>query len=166
MLPRHKPFRLPGNDVNDVSYVRLGSRWGRLARRVLTPRACATLSSGAAHGTIGFGISQSGRFLRTFLDLGFNQDENGNRVFDGLDPEIASYRISLNIRFAQPTRLAGTQHTEKQFPGQESPPGATNTTVSRTSTAGCSIAAGGATPVRRSSTPSAAQEQARDIGLP
>ena len=34
--------------------------------------------------------------------------------------EIASYRISLDIRFAQPTRLARTQHTEKQFPGQES----------------------------------------------
>ena len=77
--------------------------------------------AGAVRNTIGFGISQSGRFLRTFLDLGFNRDENGHRVFDGLDPEIASYRISLNIRFAQPTRLAGTQHTEKQFPGQESP---------------------------------------------
>jgi hypothetical protein len=25
------------------------------------------------------------------------------------------------VRFAQPTRLSGTQHTEKQFPGQESP---------------------------------------------
>ncbi len=77
--------------------------------------------AGVVHSTIGFGISQSGRFLRTFLDLGFNEDENGNRVFDGLDPEIGSYRISLNIRFSQPTRLAGTQHTEKQFPGQESP---------------------------------------------
>jgi hypothetical protein len=77
--------------------------------------------AGAVHRTIGFGISQSGRFLRAFLDLGFNEDENGNRVFDGLDAEIASYRISLNIRFAQPTRLAGTQHTEKEFPGQESP---------------------------------------------
>jgi len=77
--------------------------------------------AGAIHSTIGFGISQSGRFLRTFIGLGFNEDENGNRVFDGLDPDIASYRISLNIRFAQPTRLAGTQHTEKQFPGQESP---------------------------------------------
>jgi hypothetical protein len=77
--------------------------------------------AGAVHSTIGFGISQSGRFLRTFMGLGFNEDENGERVFDGLDPDIASYRISLNIRFAQPTRLAGTQHTEKQFPGQESP---------------------------------------------
>jgi len=77
--------------------------------------------AGAVHGTIGFGVSQSGRFLRTFMELGFNEDENGARVFDGLDPDIASYRISLNIRFAQPTRLAGTQHTEKQFPGQEAP---------------------------------------------
>src|SRR5438067_1309804 len=77
--------------------------------------------AGAVHSTIGFGISQSGRFLRTFTGLGFNEDENGKRVFDGLDPDIASYRISLNIRFAQPTRLAGTQHTEKQFPGQEAP---------------------------------------------
>ena len=77
--------------------------------------------AGAVHSTIGFGVSQSGRFLRTFMDLGFNEDENGARVFDGLDPDIASYRISLNIRFAQPTRLAGTQHTEKQFPGQEAP---------------------------------------------
>ncbi len=77
--------------------------------------------AGTVHSTIGFGVSQSGRFLRALVDLGFNEDENGNRVFDGLDPEIASYRISLNIRFAQPTRLAGTQHTEKQYPGQESP---------------------------------------------
>jgi len=77
--------------------------------------------AGGVRNTIGFGISQSGRFLRTFMELGFNEDEKGKRVFDGLDPDIASYRISLNIRFAQPTRLAGTQHTEKQFPGQESP---------------------------------------------
>jgi Alpha/beta hydrolase domain len=77
--------------------------------------------AGAVHSTIGFGVSQSGRYLRTLLDLGFNEDLRGRRVFDGLDPEIASYRIALNIRFAQPTRLAGTQHTEKQFPGQESP---------------------------------------------
>lgn len=84
------------------------------------PPGPASPLAGAVHDTIGFGISQSGRFLRTMLDLGFNEDENGNRVFDGLDAEIASYRISLNIRFAQPTRLSGTQHTEKQFPGQES----------------------------------------------
>src|SRR5207245_5264189 len=87
----------------------------------LRSSAPANPLAGGVYNTIGFGISQSGRFLRTFMQLGFNEDEKGKRVFDGLEPDIASYRISLNIRYAQPTRLAGTQHTEKQFPGQESP---------------------------------------------
>src|SRR5262249_26280152 len=30
-----------------------------------------------------FGVSQSGRFLRNFLYLGFNADESGRKVFDG-----------------------------------------------------------------------------------
>lgn len=76
---------------------------------------------GGVRWTMGHGESQSGRYLREFLSLGFNEDERGRRVFDGLNPERASNRISLNIRFAQPTRLSGTQHTEKQFPGPESP---------------------------------------------
>jgi hypothetical protein len=67
------------------------------------------------------GISQSGRLLRTFLDLGFNRDERFGRVFDGMQPHIGSVRDYINIRFAQPGRLAGTQHTEKQYPGPEGP---------------------------------------------
>ena len=42
-------------------------------------------------------------------------------VFEGAIPHKASNRGAFNIRFAQPTRLSGTQHTETQFPGQESP---------------------------------------------
>jgi len=67
------------------------------------------------------GISQSGRLLRTFLQLGFNQDEQFGRVFDGMQPHIGSVRNYINVRFAQPGRLAGTQHTEKQYPGPEGP---------------------------------------------
>src|SRR5262249_40667150 len=37
----------------------------------------------------GFGVSQSGRFLRNFLHLGFNADEAGRKVFDGLMPHVA-----------------------------------------------------------------------------
>ena len=33
---------------------------------------------------IGFGYSQSGRFLREFIRDGFNQDERGRAAFDGL----------------------------------------------------------------------------------
>lgn len=53
----------------------------------------------------GFGISQSGRFLRTFVYYGFNQDERGRRVFDGLMAHVAGAgRGSFNHRFAQPSR--------------------------------------------------------------
>jgi hypothetical protein len=54
---------------------------------------------------IGFGVSQSGRFLRDFLYLGFNEDTKGRVVFDGLMPHIAgSRRMATNLRFGQPGR--------------------------------------------------------------
>jgi len=53
----------------------------------------------------GFGISQSGRFLRHFLYQGFNADEQGRQVFDAIDAHVAgSGRGSFNHRFAQPSR--------------------------------------------------------------
>ena len=56
---------------------------------------------------IGIGTSQSGRFLRTFLYQGFNADEKGRKVFDGLWPHVAGAgRGSFNFRFAQPSRDA------------------------------------------------------------
>ena len=55
----------------------------------------------------GFGISQSGRFLRTFLYYGFNRDEKGRRVFDGVMAHVAGAgRGSFDHRFAQPSRDA------------------------------------------------------------
>jgi hypothetical protein len=55
--------------------------------------------------TIGFGISQSGRFLRDFLYEGFNADEKGRRVFDGVWAHVAGAGLgSFNFRFAQPSR--------------------------------------------------------------
>src|SRR5437867_5490373 len=56
---------------------------------------------------IGLGISQSGRFLRHFLYQGFNTDEAGRPVFDGLFVHTAGAgRGSFNHRFAQPSRDA------------------------------------------------------------
>ncbi|MCX7177172.1 MAG: alpha/beta hydrolase domain-containing protein [Proteobacteria bacterium] len=52
--------------------------------------------------SIARGISQSGNFLRGWLHLGFNQDEAGGMVHDGLWPIIAGRRIALNFRWAQP----------------------------------------------------------------
>ncbi len=75
----------------------------------------------AIHHAIIYGTSQSGRWIRTFIQLGFNQDENGRQVVDGAILLKASNRGAFNVPFAQPTRLSGTQHTEAQYPGGESP---------------------------------------------
>ena len=61
--------------------------------------------TGAVKRAIGFGTSQSGRFLRTFVYEGFNADEKGAQVFDGLWPHVAGAgRGSFNIRFGQASR--------------------------------------------------------------
>ncbi len=69
----------------------------------------------------GFGVSQSGRFLRHFLYLGFNADEAGRKVFDGVMPHVAGGALGFfNHRFAQPTRHNG-QHEEHLYPGDMFP---------------------------------------------
>ncbi len=63
------------------------------------------LAPGVIKRAIAFGISQSGRFLRTYLYYGFNEDESHRKVFDGVMPHVAgSGRGSFNHRFAQPSR--------------------------------------------------------------
>jgi len=65
------------------------------------------LPQGAIKRAIAFGISQSGRFLRTYLYYGFNEDESHRKVFDGMMPHVAGGgRGSFNHRFAQPSRDA------------------------------------------------------------
>jgi hypothetical protein len=69
----------------------------------------------------GFGVSQSGRFLRHFLYLGFNADEAGRKVFDGVMPHVAGGGLGFfNHRFAQPTRHNGQQE-EHLYPGDMFP---------------------------------------------
>ena len=64
-----------------------------------------SIAAGAIKCAIGFGASQSGRMLRTYVYDGFNEDESHRKVFDGLMIErAASARGSFNIRFAQPSR--------------------------------------------------------------
>src|SRR4030095_7694654 len=58
-----------------------------------------------AQHTYAFGISQSGRFLRQFLNEGLNADIAGGPVFDGMMVHIAGgSRRGFNERFAQPSR--------------------------------------------------------------
>ncbi len=69
----------------------------------------------------GFGVSQSGRCLRTFLWQGFNADEADRIVFDGLMPHVAGGGLGFfNHRFAQPTRHNG-QHENHSYFGDQFP---------------------------------------------
>ena len=72
--------------------------------------------SGDLAHAYGFGASQSGRFLRQFLYLGLNEDEEDRTVFDGLIPHIAgSRRGEFNLRFGQPSSTSN-QSIGTQFP--------------------------------------------------
>lgn len=80
---------------------------------------------------IGFGISQSGRYLRTFLYTGMNEDELGRIVFDGVWADVAGAgRVFLNQRFAQPSRDGwaywNTLYPTDLFPFSDTPQPAWN----------------------------------------
>ena len=54
---------------------------------------------------IGWGVSQTGRYLRHFVYQGFNEDEHGAPVFDGVIDQVGgSGRGSFNHRFGQQSR--------------------------------------------------------------
>ena len=80
--------------------------WRDLGAFFKTARADDTGTANPVAGlithSIARGVSQSGNFLRGWLHLGFNQDEAGRQVHDGLWPIIAGRRIALNFRWAQP----------------------------------------------------------------
>ncbi len=72
--------------------------------------------SGTVPRAHGFGVSQSGRFLREILYFGLNEDEQGRKAFDGLIPHVAGGGLgSFNHRFAQPTRYS-TQRGNHDYP--------------------------------------------------
>jgi len=56
---------------------------------------------------LAWGVSQSGRYLRHFLYQGFNEDEQGRKVFDGVFDQVGGAgRGSFNHRFGQASRDA------------------------------------------------------------
>ena len=70
---------------------------------------------------ISIGISQSGRYLRDFVQQGFNQDEGRRKVFDGVLTHIAGIGgVFLNAEFGQPART-NTQHEDHYYPENKFP---------------------------------------------
>jgi hypothetical protein len=77
--------------------------------------------AGRIDRAIGFGLSQSGRFLQDYLYLGFNTDEAGRVVFEGLMPHISGGKKTFtNYRFSQPGR-SPYQHADMLYPGADFP---------------------------------------------
>jgi hypothetical protein len=77
--------------------------------------------AGSIDRAIGFGASQSGRYLQDYLYLGFNADEAGRTVFEGLMPHISGAKKTFtNYRFGQPGR-SPYQHADMLYPGADFP---------------------------------------------
>ena len=86
------------------------------------PKGTANPAMGAGgesarpHHALMFGISQSGRFVRNFIELGMNKDVSGRRVFDGaLAHTAGAGKVFANTTFAEPGRTA-TQHEDRLYP--------------------------------------------------
>lgn len=62
------------------------------------------------------GISQSGNFIKTFIHLGFNQDEQNRIVWDGANDHIAGRQLAMNIRFATPGGAANLYEAGSEPP--------------------------------------------------
>ena len=84
-------------------------------RNPLIAEGAPTDRTGIRHA-LAFGVSQSGRFLRHFLELGMNDDGHGRRVFDGVMSHVAGAgKVFANHRFGMPGRTA-TQHEDRLYP--------------------------------------------------
>ena len=77
--------------------------------------------AGSVEQVLTMGISQAARLLRDFVHLGFNADERGRPVFDGVLNWIGGASGGFfNYRFAQPFRTH-RQHIARWFPEREFP---------------------------------------------
>lgn len=85
-----------------------------------SPQAPKAIGRPITHA-LAIGFSQAGRYLRSHVSEGFNRDEQGRRVFDGILSHIAGVgRVFFNTPFAQPART-NTQHEDHGFPENEFP---------------------------------------------
>ena len=78
-------------------------------------------TAGRVEHTVAEGVSQCGRFLRTFLYYGMNRDEEGQAVYDGMLIHVAGGRRGeFNHRYAQPS-VQPTPSFGHQFPFADAP---------------------------------------------
>jgi hypothetical protein len=79
------------------------------------PKAVEVTGRPITHA-LAIGFSQAGRYLRHHISDGFNRDEQGRKVFDGIHSHIAGVgRLYFNMPFGQPART-NTQHEDHDAP--------------------------------------------------
>jgi hypothetical protein len=98
-----------------VSFLRYETADRNGAHNPMIADGARTENTGIRHA-LAFGVSQSGRFLRHFLELGMNDDGKGRPVFDGVMSHVAGAgKVFANHRFGMPGRTA-TQHEDRLYP--------------------------------------------------
>jgi len=91
-------------------------RYERSASNPLVARGGVHDGSDPLRRAIGFGRSQSGRYIKDFVYQGFNLDENKRVVFEGIIPLISGSRLMrTNAEFAMPGRTPALYGGD-QFP--------------------------------------------------
>lgn len=79
------------------------------------PKALEATGRPITHA-LAIGFSQAGRYLRHHISCGFNRDEQGRTVFDGIHSHIAGVgRLFFDTPFGQPARTS-TQHEDHDAP--------------------------------------------------
>ena len=99
-----------------ISFLRYQQHDAARTANPLGPDGRHQIGVALAHGT-----SQSGRFLRDFVHQGFNETEDLRIVFEGINPHVASARLYLTHRFAQPNRLYGLGYGFLGYPDASFP---------------------------------------------
>jgi len=90
-----------------ISFLRYGAR---------DDKSTVNPAGGKIDHALALGISQSGRYLRDHISLGFNQDESRRKVFDGVLAHISGVgRVFMNEPFGMPART-NTQHEDNTYP--------------------------------------------------
>ena len=85
------------------------------------PESDGNPAAGRLDFAYGFGVSQSGRFLRTLLYHGMNTDEQGRQVLDGVHSHIGGGRRGdFNVRHGMPS-VEGTTGLGHVPPFADSP---------------------------------------------
>jgi hypothetical protein len=116
----HLLYRAVGSPVMGLGYV-TSRDFVSFLRHAPADGGAASNPVAGLDTTLCLGISSSGMYLRDFLYQGFNEDEIGKRVCDGMHIHVAGvHKLFLNYRFAQPNAFS-QQHRERWIPDTNFP---------------------------------------------